>query len=113
MLKQHVLDGTTVRLAACVIAVLVHASLPLNTAAAKLQDSLRASSYYTPQASRPLSAYQQPAVEASLRSPTTMRYGRAQGRGFGKWGFRGPPPDLPSLMLDGRCIWIGATSLPA
>jgi hypothetical protein len=65
-----------------------------------MQDSLRASNFYVPPAAK---------ISADARQPTVMRrggYSTYRGRGV-RGGGRSPPPDLPSLLLDSRIVFIG------
>ena len=67
-----------------------------------VQDSLRASYHYVPPEDR----------VSTQRSPMTMRRGRPGRSGRGPRG-AGNAPDLPSLLLDGRIVYIGMPIVPS
>lgn len=61
----------------------------------RVQEALRASHHYVPQHSK---------ITAGPHQPTTMRAGSYAA---GPRGPSTPPPDLPSLLLDRRIVYIG------
>ena len=65
----------------------------------RVQEALRASHHYVPQQSK---------ITAGHHQPTTMRAGSyAAGPRGQAGGPSTPPPDLPSLLLDRRIVYIG------
>ena len=66
-----------------------------------LQDSLRASYAYVPPCDR---------IDPYSRTPATMRHAGHSGQGPQA---AGRPPDLPSLLLDNRIVFIGMPLVPS
>ena len=57
-------------------------------------------------------AYSQPLTHASSRSVTRMAGGTPAGAGSGGRRSGRAPPDLPSLLLDSRIVYIGMALVP-
>lgn len=57
-------------------------------------------------------AYSQPLTSASARSVTRMAGGTPAGAGSGGRRSGRAPPDLPSLLLDSRIVYVGMALVP-